>query len=481
MKNELSIDHAEDEDFKKLFEESLKVRDDFNIGDKIKGTIVHISEECAFLDISGKSEAIIDKIELKDKDGNLIYKKGDEITVYVVSIKKGEIKTALKIGFGEINPELLLTAYRNNMPIEGIVTAEVKGGYNINVSGYRCFCPYSQIDIKASDDKLKYINKSYTFKILEYRENGRNIILSRKVLLEEARKEREDHLKNSLKCGDIITGIVASKHDFGMFINLDGVEGLIPKSEISWSRQSDLSRFKEGDEIKARIISIDWSSNKITLSLKQLTDEPWTKIKNYTENQIINGKVVNIIPQGAFIEIEPGMEGFIHVSKMSMTKKIKKPDEVLKRNESVSARILSIDTDSKKISLQLMTGEADPWQLPFDNLLNETQKGIIENINNSGVSLRLENGMLGFIPKNELLQPNDMQKNYIAGKELTVVIKDIQIENKKLILSENGARKKEEQKDYNSFLKNNNESSSSSLGNIFKDKFDDLKKQVKER
>jgi len=481
MSDKFSVDDSEEEDFSKLFENSLKVRDNFSVGDRIEGTIVQIGPESAFLDITGKSEALIDTIELKDKNGNLIYKKGDRITVYITSVKRGEIKAGLKIGSGEITPELLLTAFKNDMPVEGLVSAEVKGGYNITVSGFRCFCPYSQIDIKASDDKSKYLNKSFVFKIIEYKENGKNIILSRRTLLEETKKEKETNLKNNLKEGDTVTGTISSKHDFGMFVNLDGIEGLIPKSEISWSRSADSKSFKEGDEVSAKIIGIDWNSNKITLSLKQLQDEPWTNIKNYRENQVINCKVVNIIPQGAFVEIEPGIEGFIHISKMSPTKRIKNAEDVLKRNDSVSAMIVSIDRENKKISMQLMTGETDPWQNTSENFSNETQKGIIESVNNSGVTLRLENGMLGFIPKNELSSANDMQKNYTAGKELTVTVKDFQSSTRKLILSETGARKKEELSDYNSFLKNSNEPSSSSLGNLLKDKFDNIKKQVKEK
>jgi small subunit ribosomal protein S1 len=481
MSDKFAVDDAEEEDFSKLFENSMKVRDDFSAGDKIEGTIVHIGAEDTFLDISGKSEALIDTNELKDKNGNLLYKKGDKITVYIVSVKRGEIKAGLKIGSGEVTPELLLTAFQNNMPIEGLVSAEVKGGYNVTISGHRCFCPYSQIDTKASDDKSKYLNKSFVFKIIEFKENGKNIILSRRVLLDEAKKDKEANLKLNLKEGDTVTGTIASKHDFGMFVSLDGIEGMIPKSEISWSRSADLSLFKEGDEVKAKIIGIDWNKNKITLSLKQLMDEPWTNIKNYSENQTLSCKVVNLIPQGAFVEIEPGIEGFIHVSKMSHTKRINKAEDVLKRGDIINTMIISIDRDSRKISMQLMTGESDPWQVSSDSMLNETHKGIIESVNNSGVNLRLENGMLGFIPKNELSASNDMQKNYTTGKELTVTVKDIQASSKKLILSETGALKKEEQSDYNSFLKNGNEASSSSLGNLLKDKFENLKKQVNDK
>lgn len=481
MKDTFDFDNNEEEDFSKLFEQSLKARDDFSVGDRIEGTLVFIGPESSFLDISGKSEALIDTADLKDKNGDLLYKKGDVVPAYIISIKRGEIKAGLKIGSGEITPELLLTAYSNNMPIEGLVSAEVKGGYNVTVSGFRCFCPFSQIDIKAAEDKTKYLNKSFTFKIIEYKENGKNIIVSRRVLLEEEKREKEERLKDNLKPGDTVSGTIASKHDFGIFVNLDGLEGLIPKSEISWSRSADTSGLNEGEKINAKIIAVDWNTKKITLSLKQMAEEPWAGIGKYSENQVITGRVVNMITQGAFVEIEPGIEGFIHVSKMSPTKRIKKPEDVLSRNDTVSVIILSIDRSSKKISLQLVTGETDPWQTANDDMINETHKGIIESVNSSGVTLRLENGMSGFIPKNELLTQGDLQKNYLTGKELTVSVKDIQIASKKLILSETGAKKREEQNDYNAFLKKGNETSSSSLGNLLKDKFENIKKQVEQK
>lgn len=471
-------DDFSQEDFEKLLEKSLTVTDDFQPGDQVKGVIVFLGKEDSFLDISGKSEAVISTTELFNKDGKLKYKKGDQVEAYVVSVRGGEIRVTFTIGKGEANPELLEMAFQNKMPVQGTVAAEVKGGYSVTVSGIRCFCPFSQIDLKASDDKTAYINQTYSFKIIEFRESGRNVIVSRRVLLEEMQAKAEMELKETLNVGDTVSGEISSIHDFGFFVNLNGLEALVPRTEISWSRNRDEITHKTGDTVKAKIIDINWNAKKITLSLRQMTPEPWS-VHKLKENQTINGKVSAIIPQGAFIELEPGIDGFLHISKMSVTRKVGKPQEILAIADSVTVKIGSINNKEKKISLELITGEADPWQTAGDNITKEVHKGIVENINNSGISIRLNNGMLGFVPKGELLHPSDMQKNYRAGIEITASVKDFDKNTRKLILSEKGAIKKEEEKDYNTFLSKSNEASATSLGGLFKDKFSEIQKQVK--
>lgn len=323
-------DEMNPEDFSRMLEESLKVKGNFAPGDKISGTIVLIDEENTFLSLTGKSEAVIDTSELRDKQGILKYKKGDRIDAWIVSMNRGETKVTMSIGRGSINSELLLTAYQALAPVEGIVTAEVKGGFNVNVSGFRCFCPYSQIDIKPAEDRSQYLNQTFSFRIIEYKENGKNIILSRRALLEEKQKLREDEARNTLKTGDRVEGTIISVKEFGIFIDLDGIEGFIPKSEISWSRNAGTSGFNSGDKITVKIIGLDWPQKKITLSLKQLTEDPWSSIDRFSEGQVINGRVSNIIQQGAFVEISNGIEGFMHISRMSAVKTIRKPEDAVK-------------------------------------------------------------------------------------------------------------------------------------------------------
>jgi len=472
------MEEFEKDEFERMLEESLKSRDDFIPGDKIEGTIVLINNESSFLSISGKSEAVIATTELKDKDGTLLYKKGDQISAYVVSTKRGEIKVTMKLGSGEINPELLLLAYQNEMDIEGTVTGEIKGGFSVSISGYRCFCPFSQIDTKIDDDINNYLNKNLSFRIIEYKENGRNIIVSRRVLLDEARKAREAELRESLKPGDIIEGKIMSIRDFGLFADIGGVQALIPRSELSWSRNTNTSEYTTGESVTAKVLTADWNAGKITLSIKQLTEDPWNSINKYEEGASFNGKIVNIISQGAFVELEPGIEGFIHISKMSYTRQIRKPEDAVNKGDRVNVRILSIDANNKKISLELVTGEADPWAADDNGITKSTHSGIIENVKSNGISLRIENGMLGFIPKSELLNGEDISKNYPAGKELKVSVKDFDRTDKKLILSEKGAIQKEEENEYKDFMKGSDDSSGSNLGSLFKDKFDNIKKQV---
>ncbi|HOK01807.1 MAG TPA: S1 RNA-binding domain-containing protein [Spirochaetota bacterium] len=467
-------------DFAKMFEESLKTRDDYAPGDKIEGKVVFIGKESSFIGLSGKTEAIIDTAELMDEKGNFIYQKGDIITAYIVSVRGGEVKVTTKLGAGEINLDLLHLAYQNSIEVEGTVAEEVKGGFSVNISGIRCFCPYSQIDLKSSDDKSQYIGKSFSFRIIEFKENGKNILLSRRILLEEEQKEKEKNLRKSIAVGDIVNCKVASIQNFGLFVDLGGMEGLVPKSELSWGRDASVEKFSVGQNVRCKILTADWDNKKITLSIKQVEEEPWMKI-NFSEGDIFNAKIVNIIPQGAFAELTEGVEGFIHISKMSLTKKIRRPEEILKKGDLVNVRLLSIDKEKKKISLELITDEADPWAMPIDALIDSTQTGIIENTKSTGVSVRLQNGMLGFIPKGELKSQNDIAKNYATGKEIKVLVKEIDKENKKLILSETGALKKEEESVYKNFINSNNSSSGATLGNLFKDKFDNIKNQVREK
>ncbi len=479
MKDTFDNGDMSQDDFSRMLEESLKVKGDFAPGDKISGTIVLINEESTFLSLTGKSEAVIDTSELRDKDGNMKFKKGDRIEAWIVSMNRGETKVTLSIGKGNVNSELLLTAYHNMVPLEGVVTGEVKGGFNVNVSGFRCFCPYSQIDIKSSEDRTQYINRSFSFRILEYKENGKNIILSRRALLEEKQKLRADDAQKTLKTGNTAEGTVISVKDFGVFVDLDGIEGFIPKSEISWARNTGTSAFKPGEKITTKIIALDWPQKKITLSLKQLTDEPWSSIDRFSEGQVLNGRVSNIIPQGAFVELAPGIEGLIHLSRMSAVKTIRKAEDAVNINDTVSVRILSIDKTAKRISLELVTGEADPWQEPVESLKAETHMAVIENVQNNGITVRLKNGMQGYIPRNELSNNTDIQKKYQTGTEIKVVIKDIEAASKKMVLSEKNAYKLEEEKEFKSFMNSGPESSSSSLGSLFKDKFENIKKQVK--
>ncbi len=404
--DKLTIDDSyadmDNEDFAEMLEQSLNRNDDFTPGDRVKGTIVGFSDENAFVDISGKSEAILAVNELKNEEGELAWEKGDNIETYVVSTEGGEIKLTSVIGRGSVTPQIIKMAHDHGIPVEGRVAEAIKGGFSVYISDKRCFCPFSHMGTRKNSNESEFIDKKFMFKVIQYGERGRNIIVSRRALMDELRKSREEELKKTLNEGDIITGTVQSRQNFGIFVDIGGLEALVPKSEISRSRYKSIKSFEIGGEVTARVLSIDWENSKISLSMKSMEEDPWDSIETFSRDEVHNGIVVNIIKNGVFVELKPGLEGFIHISRLSLIKKVNRPEDVLSRGDSVSVRILDINTKDRKMSLELITDEPDPWSQPVEALTGSNQTGIIESSRSSGVNIRLENGMLGFVPREEL-------------------------------------------------------------------------------
>ena len=481
MSQNNDIPQNEQEDFEKLLEDSLSRKDDFTIGDEVQGKIVYVSKEYAFVDITGKSEAIIDIKEFTDDEGTVNIQVGDSVKAYIVKRQSGEILLTTTIGIGHASPELLEKAYRYTIPVQGTVIGTVKGGYQVSVSGIHCFCPISQIDLRGAGKTEDYLQKSFTFKITQFTEKGKNIILSRRALLEEKKEMREKAIFSSVKEGDVISGQIASLQNFGILVDLDGMEALIPRSEISWSRNADMEEFKPGDAITAKVLSMEEKENKrIILSLKQMQPEPWTHIGSYKSGLELDGRVTNIIKSGAFVEMEPGIEGFIPVSRMSLVKRVNRPEDVVSKGDIVSVRILEIRKEERRISLELITDEPDPWKLSQADLKGKILGATVESSRFPGLTVRLENGMQGFIPKDELISAKgDIQNLYPTGAELRVVIKSLNQSEKKLIASERDALKEKERKEYEQFVTGNAPSESvATLGNIFKTKFDEIQKKI---
>jgi small subunit ribosomal protein S1 len=467
--------------FESLLEQSLIKKDNFSIGDEVTGKIAFIAKDTIFVDISGKSEAIIDRQELLDKNEELTVNVGDTIKAYIVAMRAGEIQLTTSIGKGSIAPELLDRAKEHGIPVEGTVVSVVKGGYRVSIAGIECFCPFSQIDVKSPPSPESMLNRTFDFKVTQITERGRNIVLSRRDLLEEKKSLREQELKESLKPGDIIDGKISSIQKFGLFVDIGGIEALVPRSEMSWSRLTEPTDFKPGQHIKARLISADWASGKINLSIKQAAQDPWAGIGRYTQGQQVNGTVTNIIKSGAFVEIEPGVEGFIPVSRMSYTRRVNRPEEAVTIGAAVTVKIIDIKKTEKKISLELVTGEADPWQERQDSLMDAIHTGTVESVRGNGVSVRLANGMLGFISKEEcaVKKGTDLQVAYPVGRELKVMITAMESGSKRLNISEIRALKKEERDDYERFMKDSApaQEAGSSFGNLFKQKFEEMKKE----
>jgi len=348
--------------FAEMFEESYATPKRFSVGEKVEATIVKISPEWIFIDLGAKSEGYMDKKEFLDDAGNLTVKEGDRVTAYFLSSRHSERLFTTKLLARKSVDEFLVNAYSNAIPLEAVVEKEIKGGFSIKISASASgFCPYSQMDTKKINNAADYIGKKFDFIVIEYGENGRKIILSRRPLLEKIEEEKKSALKNSLQKGMTVQGVVTSVRDFGAFVDIGGVQTLLPVSEMTWGRVEDTrSLYKPGDTIEAVIINLDWENDRVTLSFKDTLPDPWNEVvRNYIEGSTHKGKVSRLTDFGAFITLEAGVDGLLHISKLGKGKKIKHAQDVLSKDREIDVRIEKIDRDNKRISLDLATNSEE--------------------------------------------------------------------------------------------------------------------------
>lgn len=347
--------------FAEMFEESYATPKHFSVGEKVEATIVKISPEWVFVDLGAKSEGYIDKKEFLDEAGELTVKEGDTVTAYFLSSRHSEKLFTTKLLARKSVDEFLVNAYTNAIPLEATVEKEVKGGFSVRISpGASGFCPFSQMDRRKIDNAADYVGKKFEFIVIEYGENGRKIILSRRPILEKIEQEKKAVLRESLQKGMTIKGVVTSVRDFGAFVDIGGVQALLPVSEMTWGRVEDTrALYKPGDVVETVIIALDWEKDRITLSFKGTLPDPWNEaIRNYPEGSIHRGKVARLTDFGAFITLEAGVDGLLHISKLGKGKKIKHAQDVLSKDREIDVKIEKVDRDSKKISLTLAeTGE----------------------------------------------------------------------------------------------------------------------------
>ena len=342
-----------DEDFAAMFEASLQARR-VERGQTLEGTIVAIGPEVALVDVGGKSEAVIEIGELKDDEGDLEVAIGDRIQATVVSTTGG-LRLSRRLVRGAATARQLEDAFRARLPVEGKVERAVKGGYEVRIARQRAFCPLSQIDAVRNADPAQYEGRVYQFRIIEFKDDGRNLVVSRRALIEEEQQASAAETRRSLVVGAVITGRVTSVREFGAFVDLGGgVQGLLHVSEMGWSRVSDTSQVvKPGDEITVKVLRVDDDRQKIALGLKQLTDDPWSKVQvTYEVGEVRTGRVTRVAQFGAFVELEPGVEGLIPVSESGLARDadVRKAFPV---GAGVEVVILDVDATGRRIRLSI--------------------------------------------------------------------------------------------------------------------------------
>lgn len=433
---------SDSEDFAALFEASLKAKR-VEQGQTIEGTIVAIGPEVAFVDVGGKGEATIDVDELKDADGDIDVSVGDRIQAVVVSTAGG-LTLSRRLARGAASRQQIENAHHTGLPVEGRVEKAVKGGYEVRIAGLRAFCPFSQIDTMRGTDPAVHEGKVYTFRITEFKEGGRNLVVSRRALLEEEQRAKGTEVRQSIVAGAVIAGRVASVREFGAFVDLGGgVHGLLHVSEMGWSRISDPSQVvKPGEAITVKVLQVDEKKEKISLGLKQLTEDPWSRAQStYDVGQVLMGRVTRLTEFGAFIELEPGIEGLAHVSTFPPTGRREGWKATVSAGTSATVEILTIDPEKKRIGVALVpegsprataTAESISRIVPGARL-----KGKVERHETFGVFVFLAPGRTGLIPLSEtgLARDADVARAFPAGSEIEVVVLDIDETARRIRLS----------------------------------------------
>src|SRR5687768_12741424 len=408
----------------------------FAAGEIVKGTIIEVRPKEVLVDIGYKSEGVIPGPEFEDIK---TVKVGDQIDVLIEKLEDKEGMVVLSKEKAEFkrNWEKILQVCNEGGTVNGKVKAVVKGGLLVNI-GVEAFLPASQIDIVPPKNLNGFVGNTYDFKVVKINQERQNIVLSRRELIEQERNERRSKLLAEMAPGDIRKGTVKNITDFGAFIDLNGIDGLLHITDMSWGRIGHPSEIlKVGQEIDVVVLDVNREKERVSLGLKQKLQNPWEQIESkFTVGQKVKGKIVNLVPYGAFVELEPGVEGLVHVTELSWTKRIAKPSDVLAQGQEIEAVVLGINRDEQKISLGLRQLEANPWDAAMTKYPPGTKvKGKIRNLTSYGAFIELEEGHDGMIHVSDISwtrKINHPSEVFKKGDEAEAVVLEIDKANQRI-------------------------------------------------
>ena len=443
------------EDFAKLFAQHEAAGPALQVGQVVKGHVFHITSESVFVDVGGKGEAWIDASELTDDEGKLRVKVGDEIEATVVRTGD-ETRLSYKLQRSAQARQALAMAHESGMPVEGKVAAVIKGGYEVTVAGLRAFCPFSQMDLRRVETAEDFVGRVLEFRVTKYGENGSNIVLSRRQLLEAQAAKDAEETRKKLAVGAILPGTVASLAEFGAFVDLGGVQGLVPVSEISHARVGrPADRLRLGDQVTVKVLRIDDEKGKVTLSLKALEGDPWVAVPGQLrERQAVRGRAVRATDFGLFVELLPGVDGLLHISEIPRSKQTAMR-EAAAAGAEVTVMIIGIDMEKRRIALALAPDDAAPGaEVASQVAVGAVLVGTIERLESFGVFVRLGPGQTGLVPNAELALARgaDPRKSYPIGGELKVMVLAIEENGRRIRLSQTKAIEQEERNESQSYI-----------------------------
>jgi small subunit ribosomal protein S1 len=433
--------------FASLFEASIQAGDFGKEGEIVKGTVVAVLRDNVIIDIGGKSEGIIALAEFADPSlppgAQTTVKPGDAVDVYIESRENDDGLVMLskeKADKMKVWDEISAACERDEL-IEGTISQRVKGGLSVTIrGGVKAFLPGSQVDLRPIRNLDKLIGQTYQFKVIKFNKKRGNIVLSRRVLLEKERDEQKTKTLLTLEEGKVVKGVIKNITEYGAFVDLGGIDGLLHITDMSWGRVNHPSEiFQVGDEVTVRVLKYNPETERVSLGLKQTQEDPWSHAEEaFPPGKKIKGKVQSITDYGAFVELEPGVEGLIHVSEMSWTKKVKHPSKLLEVGQELECQVLEVDAKSKRISLGLKQLEPDPWTL-FTEKYSPGAKitGKVRSITDYGVFIGIEEGVDGMVHKSDIswtAKVNNPSDLYKKGDDVEAIILSINHDEKKVSL-----------------------------------------------
>jgi small subunit ribosomal protein S1 len=427
-----------DQTFAELFTQSTR---NLKEGEVVQGVVLSIDDDHVQIDIGFKSEGLVAAWEFMDEDGSMLIKQGDTVDVLLEESEDSDGRIVLSkekadrlMVWDEIS-----RAYKADEPVEGVVVSRVKGGLAVDI-GVKAFLPGSQVDLRPVRNLEQVVGQKLQFKIIKFNKRRANIVLSRRALLETERKRLRETTLDTLAPDQIVDGVIKNLTDYGAFIDLGGIDGLLHVTDMSWGRVNHPSElFQVGDEIKVKVLKFDAESERVSLGLKQIQPDPWIDASmRYPLGKRIQGRVVSLAEYGAFIELEPGIEGLIHVSEMSWTKRIKHPSKVVTVGDEVEAVVLDVDERDRKISLGMKQIEPNPWSLIEEKYpVNTRVSGQIRNITNFGIFVGLEEGIDGLVHVSDISWTEQIKhpsEKFNKGDTVEAIVLKIDKENEKFSL-----------------------------------------------
>ncbi|WP_413558105.1 30S ribosomal protein S1 [Bdellovibrio sp. HCB209] len=431
---------SEKGEFDSLFEASMKEQD-FKVGDVVTGSVVEVQSDYVLVDINYKSEGLIAINEFRIVDGVREVKAGDKVEVLIDRIENENGMIVLSKDKADMLRAWtdISKAAENEEVIEGTVVAKVKGGLSVDI-GVKAFLPGSQIDLRPVRNMDVYLGKKFKFKVIKFNKKRGNIVLSRRALLEEERDSLRSQTLDTMAEGSVVTGIVKNITDYGAFIDLGGMDGLLHITDMSWGRVKHPSEMLNvGDEIQVKVLKYDKEKERVSLGMKQLHNDPWESVKaSYPAGTKLKGKVVSLAEYGAFIELGEGIEGLIHVSEMSWTKRVKHPSQIVNVGDEVEVVVLEVDTENRRISLGMKQLQQNPWiELKESYAPGTIIEGEVKSVTDFGIFIGIEEGIDGLVHISDFSwtkRVNHPSEMFAKGAKVRAVVLGVDIENERFSL-----------------------------------------------